>query len=288
MSSAEVAQLMDGRALSRRILTETEQRAYHFGIRFGRPPCLAAVLMGGDPASMRYAKLKQASCQAAGIDWRLVHLQAQSSTIEVVSAVRTLSENPMVDGILVQQPVPSHVNERRVFDAISPDKDIDGVTMFSFAAMALELPNFASCAPAGIMRLLDEYGVEPSGKHAVVIGRSPILGKPVGMLLLARNATVTFCHSFTCDLSQVVRTADILISAAGKPRLVRGSWLKPGAIVIDAGYWQGAIGDVALDEALAIAALIAPVPGGVGPMTIAMLLEHTVDAAERIGRKNGI
>ena len=288
MSSAEAAQLMDGRALSRRILTETEQRAYHFGIRFGRPPCLAAVLMGGDPASMRYAKLKQASCQAAGIDWRLVHLQAQSSTIEVVSAVRTLSENPMVDGILVQQPVPSHVNERRVFDAISPDKDIDGVTMFSFAAMALELPNFASCAPAGIMRLLDEYGVEPSGKHAVVIGRSPILGKPVGMLLLARNATVTFCHSFTCDLSQVVRTADILISAAGKPRLVRGSWLKPGAIVIDAGYWQGAIGDVALDEALAIAALIAPVPGGVGPMTIAMLLEHTVDAAERIGRKNGI
>jgi methylenetetrahydrofolate dehydrogenase (NADP+)/methenyltetrahydrofolate cyclohydrolase len=237
---------------------------------------------------MRYAKLKQASCQAAGIDWRLVHLQAQSSTIEVVSAVRTLSENPMVDGILVQQPVPSHVNERRVFDAISPDKDIDGVTMFSFAAMALELPNFASCAPAGIMRLLDEYGVEPSGKHAVVIGRSPILGKPVGMLLLARNATVTFCHSFTCDLSQVVRTADILISAAGKPRLVRGNWLKPGAIVIDAGYWQGAIGDVALDEALAIAALIAPVPGGVGPMTIAMLLEHTVDAAERIGRKNGI
>ena len=288
MSSAEVAQLMDGRALSRRISRATEERAYHFGIRFGRPPCLAAVLVGGDPASMRYASLKQASCQSAGIDWRLVHLQAQSSTEEVVTAVCNLSEDPMVDGILVQQPVPIHVNEMRVFDTIPPDKDVDGVTMFSFAAMALELPSFASCAPAGIMRLLDEYGVEPSGKHAVVIGRSAILGKPVGMLLLARNATVTFCHSFTDDLPQVVRTADILISAVGKPRLVRGSWLKPGATVIDAGYWQGAIGDIALDEALAIASLIAPVPGGVGPMTIAMLLEHTVNAAERIGRKNSM
>jgi methylenetetrahydrofolate dehydrogenase (NADP+) / methenyltetrahydrofolate cyclohydrolase len=286
VSSAEIAHLMDGRELSYRILRATEERAYNFGVRFGRRPCLAAVLVGGDPASMEYAKLKQASCQSAGIDWRLLYLQVQSSTEEVVTAVRTLSVEPLVDWILVQQPVPSHVNERRVFDAISPDKDIDGASTFSFAAMALELPGFVSCAPAGIVRLLDEYGVEPSGKHAVVIGRTPILGKPVGMLLLARNATVTFCHSFTYDLPQVVRAADIVISAVGKPRLVRGGWLKPGAIVIDAGYSQGPVGDLALDEALSVAALIAPVPGGVGPMTIAMLLEHTVAAAERISGSN--
>ncbi|TMM11139.1 MAG: bifunctional 5,10-methylenetetrahydrofolate dehydrogenase/5,10-methenyltetrahydrofolate cyclohydrolase, partial [Actinobacteria bacterium] len=162
-----------------------------------------------------------------------------------------------------------------------PVKDVDGVTMHSFAAMAFGHPGFAACTPAGIIRLLDAYGVDPRGKHAAVIGRSAILGKPVGVLLLARDATVTFCHSKTQDLAAVVGTADLVVAAVGRPNFVRGDWLKPGAVVVDAGYNQGNVGDVAFDEAVEKASLITPVPGGVGPMTIALLLEQTVDAASR-------
>jgi methylenetetrahydrofolate dehydrogenase (NADP+)/methenyltetrahydrofolate cyclohydrolase len=189
---------------------------------------------------------------------------------------------------LVQYPLPHHVDERATFEAITPNKDIDGLTMRSFAEMALGVPTFPACTTAGIMRLLDEYGVEPSGKHAVVLGRSSSLVKSVGMLLLARNATVTYCHSFTSDLPGVVKLADILISAANMPGLVRGHWIKLGATVIDAGYANGTDGDVVLDEALGTAGLIAPVPGGVGPMTIAVLLEHTVIAAEQISCGEGM
>lgn len=184
-----------------------------------------------------------------------------------------------MDGILLQHPVPPHVDERAAFEAIAPDKDVDGVTMHSFAAMALGEPGFQSCTPGGIMRLLDAYGVDAEGQHAVVIGRSPVLGKPVGMLLLARHATVTYCHSRTRKLPAIVGEADILVAAVGKPNFVRGDWLKPGAVVLDAGYNEGNIGDVAFDEAVQTAALLTPVPGGVGPMTIAVLLQQTIDAA---------
>jgi methylenetetrahydrofolate dehydrogenase (NADP+)/methenyltetrahydrofolate cyclohydrolase len=284
MPIPEITQLMDGKALSRKILAKVAERAHACTIRIGRRPRLAAVLVGSDPATVRYVKMKQASSRTTGIDSLLVHLPMQSSTREVVVEVGALSEDPMVDGILVQHPLPIHVDEGAAFEAIISDKDIDGVTLGSFAAMALGRPGFPSCTPAAILRLLDEYGVEPSGQHAVVIGRSAILGMPVGMLLLGRDATVTFCHSHTTDLPGIVKTADILVSAVGRPRFVRGSWLKPGATVIDAGYSGGVVGDVALDEALLTAGLIAPVPGGVGPMTIALLLEHTVTAAERISR----
>jgi methylenetetrahydrofolate dehydrogenase (NADP+) / methenyltetrahydrofolate cyclohydrolase len=209
-------------------------------------------------------------------------IPADSATSEVVATVGALSMDPAVDGILVQHPIPGHIDERAAFEAIDPAKDVDGVTMHSFAAMAFGLPGFRSCTPAGIIRLLDEYGVDPSGTHAVIIGRSPILGKPMGMLLLGRDATVTFCHSRTSGLPDVVRTADIVVAAVGRPGLVRGDWLKAGAVVIDAGYSQGNAGDVALDEARQQASLISPVPGGVGPMTIALLLEQTVTAAESI------
>ena len=161
-----------------------------------------------------------------------------------------------------------------------PHKDVDGVTKDSFASMAFGLPGFASCTPAGIMRLLDAYGVDPTGQHAVVIGRSPILGKPLGMLLLARDATVTYCHSRTKDLPAIVRTADIVVAAVGRPHFVRGDWIKPGAVVIDAGYNEGNVGDVAFSEAVSVASLITPVPGGVGPTTIAVLIEQTISAAE--------
>jgi methylenetetrahydrofolate dehydrogenase (NADP+) / methenyltetrahydrofolate cyclohydrolase len=274
--------IMDGTALSRKFMTQTAQRAHRFGAEVGRPPCLAAVLVGEDPGSVTYVKMKQARSATAGIDSRLVALPAATTTSEVVAVVGNLSEDPAVDGILVQHPVPSHVDERAVFEAIVPEKDVDGVTMHSFAAMALGIPTLASCTPAGIMALLDEYNVDPVGKHAVVIGRSPILGLPIGMLLLRANATVTYCHSHTHDLPSVVRTADIVVAAVGNPRFVRGSWLKPGVVIVDAGYNEGNVGDVFFDEAMATASLITPVPGGVGPMTIAVLLRQTVVAAESI------
>jgi methylenetetrahydrofolate dehydrogenase (NADP+)/methenyltetrahydrofolate cyclohydrolase len=196
-----------------------------------------------------------------------------------VAAVGDLTDDPEVDGILVQHPVPVHVDERAVFEAIAPAKDVDGVTMASLAAMALGIPGLVSATPGGILRLFDAYGVQLAAKHAVVIGRSPILGKPVGMLLLGRDATVTFCHSKTVDLAGVVASADVVVAGVGRPRFVEGEWIKPGAVVVDAGYNPGNVGDVDFEAALERASLITPVPGGVGPTTIAILLEQTVRAA---------
>jgi methylenetetrahydrofolate dehydrogenase (NADP+)/methenyltetrahydrofolate cyclohydrolase len=275
------ARLMDGTSTARAIDTETAARAAHLEQHTGVRPCLAAVLVGDDPASVTYVKMKQSRGQKVGVDSRLVHLPAASTTHRVVAAIRDLSDDPDVHGILVQHPVPPHVDEREAFETIAPDKDVDGVTMHSFAAMALGSPMLASCTPVGIVRLLDAYGVDLVGRHAVVIGRSPILGKPVGLLLLARDATVTYCHSRTQDLAAIVRGADVVVAAVGKPRFVRGDWIKRGAVVVDAGYNDGNTGDVAFDEALPKASLITPVPGGVGPMTIAVLLEQTVAAAVR-------
>lgn len=193
--------------------------------------------------------------------------------------IHELSEDTQVDGILVQHPMPSHTNEREVFDAIAPIKDVDGVTTASIGAMSFSEPGFASCTPAGIMRLLDAYEVPLAGQEAVVVGRSPILGKPVGMMLLARDATVTFCHSKTAHLGEAVRRADIVVAAVGRPELIRGDWIKPGAVVIDAGYNAGNVGDVQYAAAAERPQLITPVPGGVGPMTIAVLLAQTIQAA---------
>lgn len=279
---SRTAHLMDGRAVSTQLLSATAERARRFAEHAGRRPCLAAVLIGEDPASLAYVTMKRKRCEKVGIDSRLLRLPVTTPTSEAVDVVRGLSADPGVDGILVQHPAPPDVDERTVFEAIAPSKDVDGVTMRSFAAMAFGLPGFASCTPGGIMRLLDAYGVDVAGKHAVVIGRSPILGRPVGMMLLARDATVTYCHSHTRDLPDVVAAADVLIAAVGRPRFVRGGWLKPGVVVIDAGYNDGNVGDVALDEALDRAGLVTPVPGGIGPMTIAVLLHQTVIAAEQL------
>jgi methylenetetrahydrofolate dehydrogenase (NADP+) / methenyltetrahydrofolate cyclohydrolase len=276
-----VAELMDGAALAREILADAGQRAADLAAATGVTPSLAAVLVGEDPGSVTYVRMKQNRARSAGITSLLVALPEHTTTEELVAAIGRLSADPEVHGILLQHPVPAHIDERAAFEAIAPHKDVDGVTMHSFAAMAFGLPGFASATPGGIMRLLDAYGVEPAGKHAVVIGRSPILGKPVGMLLLARNATVTYCHSRTADLPAITRTADILVAAVGRPEFVRGDWIKPGATVLDAGYNPGPVGDVAAAEARAVAGLLAPVPGGVGPMTIAVLLAQTVDAATR-------
>jgi methylenetetrahydrofolate dehydrogenase (NADP+)/methenyltetrahydrofolate cyclohydrolase len=275
------ARLMEGTELAGRIVEDTAKKAADLTARTGKAPCLATVLVGEDPASVTYVRMKQNRCRRAGVESRHVALPAATTTGELVAALRELSADPAVHGILLQHPVGEHIDERAAFEAIAPEKDVDGVTFASFATMSFGLPGFVSCTPGGIMRLLDEYDVDPAGKRAVVVGRSAILGKPVGMLLLARDATVTYCHSRTADLSSVVREADIVVAAVGRPRLVRGEDIKPGAVVIDAGYNPGNVGDVDFDSAVERAALITPVPGGVGPMTIATLLEQTADAAAR-------
>ncbi len=274
------AELMTGTDLAAEIVAQAAARAKNLQEKRGIQPCLATVLVGDDPASGTYVRMKQNRSKKAGIGSRSVVLPAETTTDELVAELTKLSHDPAVHGILLQHPVPAQIDERAAFEAIDPAKDVDGVTMRSFAAMAFGDPGFRSATPGGIMRLLEAYDVPIAGAHAVVIGRSPILGKPVGMLLLASNATVTYTHSRTVDLPEIVRTADIVVAAVGKPNFVRGDWLKPGAVVVDAGYNEGNVGDVDFDEAAQVARLITPVPGGVGPMTIALLLEQAVDAAE--------
>ncbi|WP_242640693.1 bifunctional 5,10-methylenetetrahydrofolate dehydrogenase/5,10-methenyltetrahydrofolate cyclohydrolase [Streptomyces kasugaensis] len=276
---SRTARLMDGIAPARRIIDQAAQRAATVNEQTGQAPCLATVLVGEDPASVTYVRMKRARCEKAGIRSRHVALPATTGTAELVDTISALSHDPEVHGILLQHPVGPHIDERAAFEAIAPEKDVDGVTTRSFAAMSFGLNGFASCTPGGIVRLLEHYDVDLAGKHAAVVGRSAILGKPLGMLLLARNATVTYCHSHTIDLPSITRDADIVVAAVGRPRFLLGDHIKPGAVVIDAGYNPGNIGDVDFESASRRAGLITPVPGGVGPMTIATLLAQTVDAA---------
>ncbi|MBS2531456.1 bifunctional 5,10-methylenetetrahydrofolate dehydrogenase/5,10-methenyltetrahydrofolate cyclohydrolase [Catenulispora sp. NF23] len=280
MTESHNAALLDGTAVAARIVEKVTADAAALTAG-GVTPCLATVLVGADPASVTYVRMKQNRSAKAGIGSWHVELPANITTATLVAALTELSQDPDVHGILLQHPVPAHIDERAAFEAIAPEKDVDGVTMHSFAAMAFGEPGFVSATPGGILRLLDEYGVELAGKHAVVVGRSPILGKPVGMMLLARDATVTYCHSRTADLASYTRQADILVAAVGRPAFITGEAIKPGAVVIDAGYNPGNIGDVDFASAVTKAGLITPVPGGVGPMTIAVLLEQTVAAATR-------
>jgi methylenetetrahydrofolate dehydrogenase (NADP+)/methenyltetrahydrofolate cyclohydrolase len=273
------AELMDGTGLARRIIAGAAGRAAELAAA-GVVPCLATVIVGADPASVTYVRMKQRRLAAAGLAARPVELPESASTAAVTAVLRELSADPRVHGILLQHPVPAQVDERTAFEAIAPEKDVDGVTMRSFAALSFGRPGFAPATPGAIMALLDAYGVDPAGQHAVVIGRSPILGKPAGMMLLSRDATVTYCHSRTQGLAGIAATADILVAAVGRAELVRADWVRPGAVVIDAGYNAGNTGDV--DPAAAeVAGLMAPVPGGVGPVTIAVLLDQTVTAAQQ-------
>jgi methylenetetrahydrofolate dehydrogenase (NADP+)/methenyltetrahydrofolate cyclohydrolase len=273
------AQILDGTATAAASYEEIAAEVATFTDKYGRQPLLATVLVGDDSASHTYVRMKANRCAKVGMLSRRVELPASTTTAELVATIRDLSHRPEVDGILLQHPVPPQVDERAAFEAIAPGKDVDGVTRTSFAMMSFDEGGFRSATPGGIMALLDAYDVELSGKHAVVIGRSAILGRPVGMLLLARDATVTFCHSRTTDLADQVSRADIVVAAVGRAELIRGEWVKPGAVVIDAGYNEGNIGDVDYTGASDRASLITPVPGGVGPMTIATLLRQTVAAA---------
>ena len=271
--------LMDGKATAGRILDACAQKVQKITDATGRTPCLATVLVGSDPASATYVKMKGRTCERVGMTSQRIELPEDTTTEQLVKTISDLSADDAVNGILLQHPVPSQIDERAAFEAISPDKDVDGVTATGLGRMWLGIARFGSCTPAGIMTLLREYNVELTGKHAVVIGRSPILGKPMGAMLLDANATVTICHSRTLDLPAIVRGADVVVAAVGRPRFVQGDWIKEGAVVMDAGYNEGNVGDVDFEPALARASLITPVPGGVGPMTIATLIDQTANAA---------
>jgi len=274
--------VLDGKSLARQIETELAVRVARLKERTGGvTPILATLLVGGDPASATYVKMKGNACRRVGMDSLRVELPEATTTQELLGELAALNENPQVHGILLQHPVPPQIDERRCFDAIRIEKDVDGVTCHGFGRMAMGEPAYGSATPAGILRLLQHYEIPIAGRHAVVVGRSPILGKPMAMMLLNANATVTICHSKTRDLPGLVRQADILVGAVGRPAFIQGDWVKEGAVVVDAGYHQGAIGDVDLPAAQARAAAYTPVPGGVGPMTIAMLITQTVEAAEK-------
>ncbi len=274
--------VLDGKALARSTEAEIAERVVALKTKNGdRTPILATVLVGNDPASMTYVKMKGNACRRVGMDSLKIELPENTSTDGLLAAIDELNDNRDVHGILLQHPVPSQIDERACFDRIALAKDVDGVTSQGFGYMAMGEPAFGSCTPTGIMRLLAHYEMPIEGRDAVVIGRSPILGKPMAIMLLNRNATVTVCHSRTNNLADVVRRAEIVVAAVGKPRFVKGDWIKKGAVVIDAGAHPEKCGDVDLEAAIPHCSAYTPYPGGVGPMTINTLILHTLEAAEK-------
>jgi len=278
------AQLIDGKPVAQQVRSEVAQRAAAFAARAGRQPGLEVVLVGDDPASHVYVRNKERASGKVGIRGVAHRLPADTSQAKLLELVDRLNADTTVDGILVQLPLPSQIDPEAVTARIDPAKDVDGLTPISAGLLVLGRPGLRPCTPVGCMLLLEAIGCNPQGKRAVVVGRSNLVGKPIAHLLLARHATVTMAHSRTADLGAVVAEADIVVAAAGKRDLIRGAWIKPGAVVLDVGTNRKddgtACGDVEFEPASERASFITPVPGGVGPMTIAMLLSNTVTAAE--------
>ena len=278
------AQRIDGSALAKRIRADVALRAAALTAR-QHTPGLAVLLVGDDPASQVYVQHKVKDCQESGVHSVLDRYPASATEAEIVDRIRALNDDPSIHGILVQLPLPPHIDTHRVLGCVSPLKDVDGFHVSSAGALMVGRPVFKSCTPYGCMKMLESIGCDPKGKHAVVIGRSNIVGKPMAMLLLQANATVTICHSGTADLAFHTRHADILIAAVGKRNMVTADMIKPGAVVIDVGMNRddgGKLsGDVDFSGVSGVAGFISPVPGGVGPMTRAMLLVNTVEAAQR-------
>ena len=274
--------LLDGRSLSKNIEEQLKIRVEQYRHKSaGEAPKLAAILVGNDPASAIYVKMKGNACARVDMESESIHLGDATTTTELIHVIDLLNQDRRIHGILLQHPIPRHINERIAFERIAPEKDVDGVTCLGFGRMAMNEPAFGSSTPLGIMELLKHYKIPIEGRRAVIVGRSPILGKPMALMLLNLNATVTICHSKTSDLPEIVREADIIVGAVGKPKFIQGGWIKPGATVIDAGYHPGGIGDIDLETAIPHCSAYTPVPGGVGPMTIATLLVQTMDAAEK-------
>ena len=274
--------MLDGKTLARQIEDELAVRIKNIKTRNnGNVPILATILVGDDPASATYVRMKGNACQRVGMESLKVMLPQTTTNEELLVEIDKLNTNQQVNGILLQHPVPPQIDERSCFDRIKVEKDVDGVTSQGFGKMALGEPAYGSATPAGIMRLLDHYGVLVSSKHAVVVGRSPILGKPMAMMLLNAHATVTICHSRTQGLPDIIRRAEIVVGAIGKPEFIKGDWIQDGAVVIDAGYHPGGAGDIELRNVISRCSAYTPVPGGVGPMTSATLIAQTVEAAEK-------
>lgn len=276
------ALILDGKSLAKKTEAELSQRVAALKqANNEQAPILATILVGSDPASGTYVKMKQNACKRIGMESIAVELGEDTTTQQLLAKINELNANPDCHGILLQHPVPSQIDERACFDAIAAEKDVDGVTCLGFGRMAMNEPAYGSATPQGIMRILEAYEIELAGKHAVVVGRSPILGKPMALMLLNANATVTICHSKTQDLPSLIKQADILVGAVGRPEFIKADWIKDGAVVVDAGYHPGGLGDIELAPITNTASAYTPVPGGVGPMTINTLILQCVMAAEK-------
>ena len=272
--------LLDGKELSR-ISEESIKKKVQELLSKNIKPTLATILVGNDPASETYVKMKRNTCARVGMESIAVELSEDTTTEELLEKIRSLNNDVNVHGILLQHPVPSQIDERLCFDEIDINKDVDGVTCLGFGNMSMGLDAYGSCTPAGIMRLINHHNIQVEGLNAVVVGRSPILGKPMAMMLLNMNATVTICHSRTTNLDLIIKNADIIVGAVGIPKFIKSDWIKKGAVVIDAGYHPEKCGDIDLDNIEKIASAYTPVPGGVGPMTINTLILQTLQSAEK-------
>lgn len=285
------AQRLDGKAISKQIQAETKTKVADFVAQSGHAPVLAAVLVGDDPASQVYVRNKERACKRVGIESRLIRMPAESSTKDLLAKVEELNQDSDISGILVQLPLPDQCDSRVILDAINPDKDVDAFHPHNVGLISQGRPRYLPCTPHGIVQMLKRYEIETTGKHVCVIGRSDIVGKPMAMMLGQRdsglgpemaNATVTLCHSRTPNLAEMTLQADILIAAIGRANFVTPEMIKPGATVVDVGINRtddGLVGDVDFDAAMEVAGFVTPVPGGVGPLTVAMLLENTLAAA---------
>lgn len=277
-----MAIILDGKTYAKELETELTMRVAKLREKTGSPdpPILATVLVGSDPASATYVKMKGNACRRVGMESLSIALPEETTTAQLLTQIDQLNADPRVRGILLQHPVPKQINERVCFDRIAIEKDVDGVTSQGFGRMAMGEHAHGSATPAGIMRLLRHYKIEIEGREAVVVGRSPILGKPMAMMLLNANATVTVCHSRTKNLAEIVHRAGIVVGAVGRPEFIKADWIRDGAVVVDAGYHPGGVGDIELAPVIERCSAYTPVPGGVGPMTIATLIAQTVEAAE--------
>lgn len=281
------AQIIDGKQVAAQIRGQLAEEIKGLK-KEGLTPGLAVVLVGDDPASRVYVNMKKKACAEIGVYSREYGLAKETTQEELLDLIGELNRDPQIHGILVQLPLPDHLDEHQVLEAISPDKDVDGFHPVNVGRLVTGQPCLKPCTPAGIIELIDRTGLELKGKEAVVVGRSNIVGKPVALLLLSRHATVTICHSRTQNLDEVCRRADVLVVAVGRPEMVKGDWIKPGAVVIDVGtnrLEKGLVGDVEFAVAKETAGHITPVPGGVGPMTIAMLMKNTVEAARSLANR---
>ena len=277
------AQLIDGKKISQQRIEAVAQAVKTRQEEGLHTPCLVVVLVGDDPASAVYVRNKKLACQKSGIESRSYELPSETTQDDLLKLVDELNSDPAVDGILVQLPLPAHIDSQAVLERIEPHKDVDGFHPYNVGRLVVKMPLMRPCTPKGVMTLLEAYGIDPKGKKAVVVGASNIVGRPQALELLLSRATVTICHSATQNLADEVAAADILVVGVGIPNFVKGEWVKPGAVVIDVGINRlddGSLcGDVEFDVAKERASMITPVPGGVGPMTIATLLENTVHAA---------